>query len=172
MHLNSKIQVKHLVAISFIGILIYITISSISIYDSVFTGPTQKPKLTEWDSYLESRRKRNAKAMKLSYEDLMMIGQELMKEKNHKEAIQAYKFAKSIYPEAIDPRVQLCYIYLQLCQTNPNACNYAKREIYYAVKHVEVADKATKTYLDRLVDHTNLQDVIALEESAAMNSIF
>ena len=72
----------------------------------------------------------------------------------------------------MEPRIQLCYIYLQLCQSNSNACNYGKREIYYAMQHIEGADIASKAYLDRLVDHTDLGEVIALEEGAAMTKIF
>ena len=169
---NIKIQVKHLIAVGFIGLLIYMAITSISIYDSVFTGPTQESKISEWDSYLESRRKRNAKAMKLSYEDLMVIGQELLDENNLKEVIEAYKLAKSIYPESIDPRIRLSYIYLELCQSNGNACGYGKREIYYAMRYIDGADPTITNYLDRLVDHTDLQEVIVMEEGAAMSRIF
>jgi len=172
MHRFSNIQVKHVIALGLIGLLLYMIVSSINIYDSVFTGPTQEPKMSEWESYFESRQKRNARAMKLSYEDLMMIGHELLEEEDFKEAIEAFKLAKSIYPEAMDPRIQLCYIYLQLCQSNTNACNYGKREIYYAMQHLDGADHASKAYLDKLVDHTDLTELIALEEGVAMSKIF
>jgi len=166
------IKVKHLIAMGFIGVMLYVTINSIRVYDSVFSEPTHVSKLSDWESYLIDRRKRNAKAMKLSYEDLMIIGQELRNEKRWKESVDAFSMAKSIYPSSIDPRIQLCYIYLRLCESEGSYCPYGKREIYYAMQHVKDSDRTSQQYLNKLVDHTDLSDVIALDESAAMNLIF
>lgn len=165
-------QIKHFIGLGFVVVLVYITINSIRVYDSVFTGPTREAKMTEWDSYLQDRKQRNAKAMKISYEDLILIGYELVERKDWPEAQEAFNMAKSIYPKAMEPRVQLCYIFLQMCKYDGSYCRYGKREIYFAMKHVDENDEQSLSYLEQLIDHANIHDLIALEESMAMSEIF
>ena len=40
------------------------------------------------------------------------------------------------------------------------------------MRYIDGADPIIKNYLDRLVDHTDLQEVIVMEEGAAMSRIF
>jgi len=169
-----EIKANHIIGFCFIGILGYIIISSIVIADTVFVGPTQKiveiP--SEWEVYVKNRRARNARAMKVSYEELMSIGQELKSNNEWKDAIEAYTMAKSIYPTAIEPRLELCYLYLRKCEHEGGYCVKGKREIYYALQHVKQDDNPSREYLDTLVSHTNLSDIVILDEASAMEAIF
>jgi len=40
------------------------------------------------------------------------------------------------------------------------------------MQYLDGADHASKAYLDKLVDHTDLNELIALEEGVAMSKIF
>jgi len=172
MEVFDKYKPRRIIGFLFIGLLLYIIFSSISLSDHVFEGPTQQEFVTDRQSYYVERRARNARAMKVSYEHLMEIGQHSKINEDWLNAIAAFTQAKSIYPTAINPRLELCYLFVNQCRVDGSYCKLGQREIYYALQHVDQNDRPSLAYLDQLVAHARIEDIVTLDENEAMKAIF
>lgn len=126
----------------------------------------------DWENYYRRRQERNLKAMNLSYDQLMKMAKEQEDLGAYGEAIDHYYTAKTIFPERMEPRVQMCYLYILGCQEDWRICRYAKREIYYALRQVNEADEVNSEYLNELVALLNIEDVVEMDEREAMREIF
>lgn len=138
----------------------------------VFGPPTQEAATVSWDEYLADRQRRNIKKMNLSYDELMEIGDEYAAQQDWRSAIDYYFNAKTVFPTRMTARRSLCYALLMQCSSNGSRCNYAKREIYYASRQINDFDPETKEYIQTLVKMTDLEEVVEMEESDALASIF
>ena len=162
---------KAIGSIFIIGLVLSV-FNIISLDDSVFNVVPNKEELYSLDEYVMNRDRRNRVKMKISYDDLMINGDEDTKKEDWASAIGNYYFAKSIYPDRIEPRRQLCYVLLMECQEDYRACNQAKKEIYYAMKYVHSNDRFNKDYLDKLVQLMEMESLISMDEKEAMASIY
>lgn len=124
------------------------------------------------EKYLKNREKRNIKAMNLSYGEHVELGNFYVELGEKDLAIEHYYEAKTIFPERIEPRIQMCYLYLMQCQENRHYCRPAKRELYYAQKYVKNADKEIQEYLSNLVNIMDMNDVVLMDEREALNAIY
>lgn len=152
------------------GYIIYDFVS----HNPVF-GPSQRVNediASSWELYLKDRAKRNLRAMNMSYDELVAIAQSYEDIGERDIAVAHYYKAKTIFPERIEPRVQLCYLYLKQCQVDWRYCRSAKRELYYAEKYLDSADPDIQAYLSQLIDIMDMKDVVQMDEGAAMKLIF
>ena len=154
--------------------LLFVTffVKEVIIDNPVFGPATQKYAEISWDDYLKNRQRRNIKKMNLSYEDLMIAGDSLVSLKEWEQAMDFYYNAKTVFPERIGARRNMCYALLMKCQDNRSYCSYAKREIYYASQYTDDNDPESKKYIESLVDLTGLSHIVTLDESEALSSIF
>ena len=165
-------QVSKIVGGGIILGLFILVVQLTSLNDSVFSIVPKEKKLYSLDEYVKIRDQRNKVKMKLSYDDLMINGDEDTKEENWASAIGNYYYAKSIYPDRIEPRRQLCYVLLMECQEDYRACDKAKKELYYAMKYVHPNDRTNLSYLEELVQLMDLESVIELDEQEALAQIY
>ena len=138
----------------------------------VFDLVASEKKSASWERFLVDRQRRNERKMKMSYRELMESGRELAAAENYEEAIHRFYQAKTIFPDKIAPRKNLCYGYLMLCQVDWRYCDMGRRELYYAMKYVRPEDKISYEYLSALVDLVDMQQIIEMDEGAALTAIF
>ena len=138
----------------------------------VFSFSASEKSAVSWEEYLSDREKRNEKAMKRSYAELMKEGNDLMKKNKWNLARQRFYFAKTIFPDKIAPRKNLCYSYFMMCQEDWRACDMGKRELYYAMKYVQPTDKISYEYLYHLVELVQMEEIVEMDEGAALAAIF
>lgn len=133
--------------------------------------PTEKEEFS-WDEYVTQRERRNAISMRLSYEELMESGLTHTDEGRWSQASENFYYAKTIYPDRIEPRRQLCYTYLMRCQDDARYCDKAKKELYFAMKYVHENDYTNKNYLLSLVDLVDIHHILKMDESEALSIIY
>ena len=155
-----------------ISLGLYLLLSNIALYKGVFSfmpSGNYDPDVireSEWQ-------KRNIAAMNLSYDELMMMGKDLVEEQRLEEAIEYFYYAKSLFPYRIEPRMQISYLYMSLCSEDQMSyCAYAKKELYYAMKYVDPAAVEEKVYLQELVYVAQIEDILPLPEDQALAAIF
>lgn len=126
-----------------------------------------------WESYLKDRDRRNIKKMNRSYAELMSLARAYLRDEDYQKAANTFFEAKTLFPERIDPRKNLCYTYIMQCRNKRGLpCQLAKKEIYYALKHVDHTDVQNKTYLSELASLVNIEDIIDKSEEEALSEIF
>lgn len=143
----------------------------------VMTSPIFKIKAKEgqsynWDGYEKDRDFRNILKMKRSYGDLMIMAENEMKKNNLNRAMSYYFDAKTIFPNEIAPRKNLCYAYLLRCQYDPEFCKRAKMEIYYALKYVGENDSLNRDYLEQLAVLVDMEAWLDLPEQELLAQIY
>lgn len=140
--------------------------------NSVFDISQNERQITNWE-YLEEREKRNAEKMKMSYQELMAIGDIFVGQGNWDGAIENYYWAKTLFPDNINPRKNLCYSYFMKCQDDKHFCSLGKKELYYAMQYVDpLKDHLTYQYLNSLVDLVDFEDIIDKPEAEALAYIY
>lgn len=127
---------------------------------------------SDWELYLTNREKRNLRAMNLSYDELIELASSYEEIGEQQIAIDHYYQAKTIFPERVEPRVRMCYLYLKRCQENWRYCRRAKKELYFAEKYMDKADKETQQYISKLISLMEMEDLIQLEEKDALAIIY
>ena len=153
----------------FLGLLITQFIIS---NNDAFTRPAKKYDLQSGDSWYEKRKERNLAAMNSSYAESMTLGQSYLHSDYLETAMSHFYTAKSLFPERMGPRKNLCYSYMILCQKDYRYCNMARREIYYAMQHVSDQDPVTKNYIMQLANMVQMDSIIHMNEADAMAMIF
>lgn len=123
------------------------------------------------EEYLEELEIQNEDKMKASYDELMKRGIVFSKRKNFHDAAACYFFAKSIYPYKEEPRRFLSEAYMNLCAVHGEYCGDAKKEIYYAVRHI----KESSIYYSDLLDMATALDLfpfLDMQESDVLPIFF
>ena len=133
--------------------------------------PNEKQE-TVWEQYLSAREKKNIVAMNKSYDLLMNMGAHALSSEDWYDAVNHYYKAKTIFPERIEPRNNLCYSYFMLCRKDWRFCSQTKKELYFAMKYVSPSDLRSQNYLLHLVDQADMKDLVALEEGEALSAIY
>ena len=156
-----------------IALLLFILLSKqITIDTSVFNISPKSKEEFSWDAYVKDREKRNAIKMQKSYEELMLLGHIHSESSEWDKATENFFYAKSLFPDRIEPRKQLCYAFLMNCQADIRYCTQAKRELYFAMKYVDPADRRNMTYLSDLVALVQMEEIVDLSEEKAMAQIY
>jgi len=127
---------------------------------------------SEWELYLTNRAKRNIRAMNLSYDQLIQLASSYEDIGEKQIAIQHYFQAKTIFPDRIEPRVRMCYLYLKECQEDWRYCRRAKKELYFAEKYMDTADAETQEYINKLISMLKMDDVVQMDEKDALALIY
>ena len=127
---------------------------------------------SEWELYLKNRQKRNLRAMNLSYDQLIELASSYEEIGERQIAIEHYFQAKTIFPERVEPRVRMCYLYLKECQVDWRYCRRAKKELYFAEKYMEKADIETQHYIAKLIGLMEMDDLVLMDEKDALALIY
>lgn len=173
MHKNLQRQQIRMVILLLIGFVVFIVIFQQVVVDNpVFNTAASEQQTVSWEEYLSNRERMNEAKMKLSYQELMSLGRTFTSEKAYAEALHHFYLAKTIYPDKIAPRKNLCYSYLMLCQEDWRYCDKGKKELYYAMKYVQPEDKISYEYLYHLVELVQMEEIVEMDEGAALAAIF
>jgi hypothetical protein len=168
----NKDMIRPIVAVIVTALLMYVSIDFFFIKNPVFDiSQFQKEKLTR-ESFMTDREVRNEAAIKRSYSELMTLGDSYLGNHNLRQARDYYFLAKTLYPTRIEPRKQLCYIDILLCQQNSRYCSYTKKEIYYAMQHVADDDDQARAYILKLAELMKIDSLLTLNEGEALSAIF
>lgn len=160
------------------GLFIVVAVLSYSLLNKyVFSSPVfnlapNEKQTTNWEQYLSLREKRNIVAMNKSYDVLMNMGSYATSSEDWYDAVNHYFKAKTIFPDRIEARKNLCYSYFMLCRKDWRFCSQTKKELYFAMKHVKPSDIRSRNYLSHLVDLADIKDIVALEEGEALSAIY
>lgn len=138
----------------------------------VFSLVANEKKSSEWEQYLTLREKKNVVAMNKSYDLLMNMGSYATSSQDWVDAANHYFRAKTIFPDRIEARKNLCYSYFMLCREDWRYCSQTKKELYFAMKYVKPSDQRSQNYLSHLVDLADINDLVDLDESDAMSAIY
>lgn len=79
---------------------------------------------------------RQMKKLNKSYNEMMYLGDSYKEQKDLAKAANRYFDAKTIFPERVEPRLELCRTFYQLSQRQEAFCWFAKKEIKYALKYI------------------------------------
>ncbi|MFT4567363.1 MAG: tetratricopeptide (TPR) repeat protein [Saprospiraceae bacterium] len=158
------------VLVLFFGSILYDFVS----HNPVFGPPRalNEDIASEWELYLKNREKRNLRAMNLSYDELIQIAASYEEIGERQIAIEHYYQAKTIFPERIEPRVRMCYLYLKECQEDWRYCRIAKKELYFAEKYMEKADQETQQYIAKLISLMKMDNLVQMDEKDALALIY
>ena len=168
----NKDMIRPIVAVIVTAILMYVSIDHFFVKNPVFDiSQFQKEKMTR-ESFMTDQEIRNEAAIKRSYAELMTLGDSYMRDDNLRQARDYYFLAKNLYPTIIEPRKQLCYIDILLCQQNSRYCSYTKKEIYYAMQHVADDDDQGRAYILKLAELMQIDSLLTLNEGEALSAIF
>ena len=169
--IDLKLFLRYSTIFVFFACGLFILLDSFVFDNPVFDVNSDEKQSVNWD-YLSDREKRNKVKMKESYKDLMAIGSIYLKYTNWELAIENFYWAKTLFPDRIQPRKNLCYSYFMMCQEDSRYCNKGKRELYYAMKYVDPTDLTTYSYLNNLVDLVGLEEVVELDEGEALALLY
>lgn len=138
-----------------------------------FDFTTKEGQSYTWEEYLKDRQVRNIKKMNRSYSELMSLARTYLREERYQEAATTFFEAKTLFPERIDPRKNLCYTYIMQCRDKGGLyCKKAQREIYYAFKYVTETDRTNLEYLTELAALVKIEDLVDKSEEEALTEIF
>ncbi len=159
---------------------LFLVVSGVSYYlldryvfnNPVFSLVANEKQSTEWEQYLSLREKKNIVAMNKSYELLMNMGSFATSSEDWVDAANHYFKAKTIFPDRIEARKNLCYSYFMLCREDWRYCSQTKKELYFAMKYVKPSDQRSQNYLSHLVDLADINDLVALDEGEALSAIY
>ncbi len=153
-------------------VLFYIAKSFVNNHPA-FDFSTKEGQSYTWEEYLRDREVRNIKKMNRSYSELMSLARVYLREERYKEAASTFFEAKTLFPDRLDPRKNLCYTYIMQCRDRGGlSCQLAKREIYYAMKYVPDTDELNLKYLSGLAALVDIEDLIDKPEKEALKVIF
>jgi len=124
-----------------------------------------------WEEYLEDLDRRNDVKMKENYDDLMQLGVVFTDANNFRDAATCYWWAKTIYPYKEEPRRFLSEAYMNLCATHGEYCGDAKKEIYFAFRHINEESKFYSDILD-MATALDLYPYLDMHESDVLPIFF
>ncbi len=155
-----------------VSILSYTLLNKYVFNSPVFSLAPNEKQATNWEQIMTIREKRNLVAMNKSYDLLMNMGSFATSSEDWYDAVNNYTKAKTIFPDRIEARKNLCYSYFMLCRRDWRFCSQTKKELYFAMKYVKPSDSRSQNYLLHLVDLAGMSDLVALEESEALSAIY
>ena len=165
-------QLKPLLSsLAIFAVMVFI-ISTIVIGNPAFDKEQKEIVLDSPNNWLEERQERNLASMNLHYSQFMSLGQANLEQEYHEVALSHFFNAKTLFPERLEPRKNLCYSYVLKCQADYRWCKQAKREIYYALKYVNEADPLNKEYIENLAEIVQLDTIARMDESDALSAIY
>jgi len=172
MNIDYKRYVKYIGLFLIVSLVSFQLLNKYVFNNPVFSFSPSESQTTNWIQKLTPREKRNIKAMNKSYDLLMNLGSYALASEDWNDASRHYFYAKTLFPDRIESRKQLCYSYFMLCQEDWRACEMGKKELYYAMKYVDPNDQITYNYLQHLVDLADLNDIVDLDEGEALSAIY
>jgi hypothetical protein len=167
-----KEQLKPIISTLLVFSAIVAVVSSLVIGNPAFDNEQKEITLDSPNNWLEDRQERNLASMNMHYAQFMSLGQANLSQKYIDVALRHFFNAKTLFPERIEPRKNLCYSYVVKCQSDSRWCRQAKREIYYALKYVNDADPLNKQYIEQLADIVKLDTVATMTENDALAALY
>lgn len=169
---QKKLYLRYIIGSVIFCVCLYQVLNIYVFSNAVFDISYNEKQEINWE-YLEEREKRNVEKMKKSYRELMAIGDIFVAQGNWDSAIENFYWAKTLFPENISPRKNLCYSYFMKCQEDTRYCSMGKKELYYAMQYVDpLEDNLTYQYLNNLVDLVDFKEVIDKPEDEALAYIY
>ncbi len=165
-------QIKPILQTLLVAGVLVVLLSQFIIGNAAFDQKQKEITLDAGNSWLEERQERNLASMNQNYSQFMTLGQSYLQEEYVDIALHHFFNAKTLFPERMGPRKNLCYSYLIKCQEDGRWCNHAKREIYYAMRYVDDSDEATKTYIQELAQMVDMDSLLQMEEGDMLSSIY
>ncbi len=167
-----KEQIKPIISTLVVFSLLVLLISEIFVGNPAFDKKQKDIVLNAGDSWLEERQKRNLASMNQHYYQFMSLGQSYLKEMYIDVALNHFFNAKTLFPNRIEPRKNLCYSYVIKCQEDYRWCKQAKREIYYALQYVNDHDDTNMEYIQSLAEIVQLDTIMHMDEADALSAIY
>lgn len=167
-----KEQLKPLVSTILVFAAIVFVVSRFIIGNPALDKEQKEIVLDSPNNWLEERQERNLASMNQHYAQFMTLGQANLDQEYVEVAVNHFFNAKSLFPERIEPRKNLCYSYMIRCQNDSRYCRQAKREIYYALKYVNDADPLNKQYIEQLADLVKLDTIAHMNEDDALTALY
>lgn len=138
--------------------ILYLVVGSIMVFyilSSFFKSQEvlqpQKPFLqVQMDSIQEAREARKLVRLEFWYDEMLATGYSQKDSSHLIMAKEAFFLAKSIFPERMEPRINLVRSFSELCYDKGFFCYEARREISYAYKYVDSTDIKMVVELDSL----------------------
>ena len=165
-------QLKPLLSTIVLFAVIVIVIGKFLIGNPALEKDQKEIVLESPNNWIEERQERNLASMNLHYSQFMSLGQANLDQEYVEVALNHFFNAKSLFPERLEPRKNLCYSYMIKCQADYRWCKQAKREIYYALKYVNDADPLNKEYIETLADLVQLDTIARMDEADALAAIY
>lgn len=111
----------------------------------------QKPFLqVQMDSIQQARESLKLKRLEFWYDEMLATAYAQKDSANLIMAKEAFFLAKSIFPERVEPRINLVRSFSDLCYNKGFFCYEARKEINYAYRYVDSLDTPIITELDSL----------------------
>ncbi len=167
-----KEQLKPLFSTLVVFTILVVLLSQFIICNPAFDKQQKEVVLNAGDSWLQERQERNLASMNQHYYQFMTLGQAYLQDMYIDVALNHFFHAKTLFPERIEPRKNLCYSYIVKCQEDYRWCKQAKREIYYALRYVNDQDKTNKEYIESLAHLVKLDTIMQMDEADALSAIY
>lgn len=139
-------EILYLVAGSFM--LFYIVNSFLKKQPDV--EPRKSYLQEQMDSIQQAREQLKITKLEFWYDEMLMTAYTQKDSSNLIMAKEAFFLAKSIFPERIEPRINLVRSFSDLCYDKGFFCYEARKEIHYAYRYVDSVDVAIVAELDSL----------------------
>lgn len=145
--------------------VIYLVLGSImlfyilsSFYNKQEVFKPQVPYLQkQMDSINLARKELKLKKLEFWYDEMLTTAYVQKDSSNLIMAKEAFFLAKSIFPERIEPRINLVRSFSELCYDKGFFCYEARKEINYAYRYVDSTDLQMVSELDSL--HALVKDI-------------
>jgi len=145
--------------------VIYLVLGSImlfcilsSFYNKQEVFKPQVPFLhKQMDSIKLARKELKLKKLEFWYDEMLTTAYVQKDSSNLIMAKEAFFLAKSIFPERIEPRINLVRSFSELCYEKGFFCYEARKEINYAYRYVDSANVKMVSELDSL--HILVKDI-------------
>jgi len=146
---------KEIVYLILGGIMLMVTIShciSSSAVISIAPGPATIKHQALLDSIMTEREEIKLERMEYWYCRMISDGNSSLDSAYLIRATEDFFHAKTIFPDRIEPRINLVRTYATLCYELGFFCYEAEREISYAYNYINAEDLQLKTEVDKFAD--------------------
>lgn len=140
---------KEVFFLFFGSIMLFYILSSFYNRQEVFKPQTpflQK----QMDSIQQARKELKLKKLEFWYDEMLTMAYVQKDSSNLIMAKEAFFLAKSIFPDRIEPRINLVRSFSELCYDKGFFCYEARKEINYVYRYVDSTDTKMKTEIDSL----------------------
>jgi len=104
----------------------------------------------QMDSINLARKELKLKKLEFWYDEMLTLAYVQKDSSNLIMAKEAFYLAKTIFPERIEPRINLVRSFSELCYDKGFFCYEARKEINYAYRYIDSTDTKMKIELDSL----------------------